>query len=584
MIELNNLCLKVNDQLLIDNGNIDIKEGFIHVILGESGSGKTTLLHEISLLSRLSASSYLWDDKRIDVLNESERADIRRIKIGYVMQDLELISDKLTLKENIQCMCAFTHQNYDETAVLKYMSELNLNMPLDEDVIKLSRGERQRFALVLALIKDAILLVCDEPTSALDEENAKDFIEKLKFIARTYNKMVIIATHDHLVSEKADCIYRIKNKNLLLEKDDRKLDKNADNTRKRCSIHHDFYRVYKKGSRTLMKSIMNVVYILLMCLLLLAPLVLNQLLDRHEVLYNTLATHEIIVKQDYGNHFSSSKINLLKEISYIKDVYIYNELDGYIDISGQVISVKIIPRTDIDHYSISKTLSENIGTQFDLNIVFNDSIHSVSVDGAVNNAYPQKEHIDVEIVYIPINNWNDVLSQKNITSNNMLMLYCDEVENIDEAISEINRWLPEVEATSETMEYLEEIEMLESIKEYIVFIEFVVICGAGAIAYISVYMENKARNKEITHLRINGLKRNDFYLLYVYENIMVVLSILAITCVGYVFIDNSVSFGEIGSMILKIILCLILTKVIPILLVVKNIFSKNVSELLRGRF
>ena len=166
----------------------------------------------------------------------------------------------------------------------------------------------------------------------------------------------------------------------------------------------------------------------------------------------------------------------------------------------------------------------------------------------------------------------------------MLMLYCDEVENIDEAISEINRWLPEVEATSETMEYLEEIEMLESIKEYIVFIEFVVICGAGAIAYISVYMENKARNKEITHLRINGLKRNDFYLLYVYENIMVVLSILAITCVGYVFIDNSVSFGEIGSMILKIILCLILTKVIPILLVVKNIFSKNVSELLRGRF
>ena len=584
MIELNNLCLKVNNQLLIDSGNIDIKEGFIHVILGESGSGKTTLLHEISLLSRLSASSYLWNHKRIDTLNETERADIRRIKIGYVMQDLELISDKLTLKENIQCMYAFTHQTYDETAVLKYMSELNLNMPLDEEVIKLSRGERQRFALVLALIKDATLLVCDEPTSALDEENAKEFIEELKFVARTYKKMVIIATHDHLVSEKADCIYRIKNKELLLEKDERKLDVNADDTRERCSIHHDFYHVYKKGSRTVMKSMMNLVYILLMCLLLLAPLVLNQLLDRHEVLYNTLATHEISVKQDYGNHFSTAKINLLKEISYIKDVHIYNELDGYIDISGQVISVKIIPRTDINNYSISKTLSEKIGTQFNLNIVFTDSIHSVSVDGAVNNAYPKKEHIDVEIVYIPINIFNDVLNQKDITSNNMLLLYCDEVENIDEAISEIKRWLPEVEATSETMEYLEEIEMLESIKEYIVFIELAVIGGACAIAYLSVYMENKARSKEITHLRINGLKRKDFYLLYVYENRVVVLSILILTYMGYCFIESSVSFSESVFMSFKIILCLVLTKVIPIFIVVRNIFSKNVSELLRGRF
>lgn len=588
MIILDNINLKINKQVLIQDGKITLSAGNVYAVIGESGSGKTTLLHEISLLSKISQSSYLWDDRRIDLLTHEEKADIRRLEIGYVMQDLELISDKLTLKENIQCMSALTNQIYNEECVLKYMQELNLNVSLNDSVEKMSRGERQRFALVLALIKDAKLFICDEPTSALDEENAKEFMEKLKYIARLYNKIIVIATHDHLVKDYADCIYKIKDRHLVIEKNKCIKKEVSIVNNVIFPVDKSFYNIYKKGYRSVQKSIMNIAYILLISLLCLAPFVLDELLEKNKDVYDLMASHEIIMKQDYGDIFDESDIGLLQEIEHIEDIYIYYELDGYIHINGEIVSVRVVPKTDIDQYVISSTLVKNVENNFEVNIEFNYENCILCVDNYIVKDYVQNNSSDIEIVYIPITLWNSLLEQIGMTQSHMLLLVCDEIKNIDNVISEVNRWMPAVYASSSTNEYMEHIKMLEDIREYIVFLQVTVTGVTCVIAYISNYLENKARIKEITNLRINGLNKKHFYTLYMHENKMLVLYVFGLVVISYIFINynygNNMVLLDGLLLIIQIAGYLIITKGLTVYIIIRKTFEKDVSVYLRSRF
>ena len=85
---------------------------------------------------------------------------------------------------------------------------------------ELSRGQRQRFALVLALIKDAILIILDEPTSSLDKDNTVKLMEYLQIIAKKYHKMIVIASHDKYMINNCDVLYEIENCHLVLKKTD----------------------------------------------------------------------------------------------------------------------------------------------------------------------------------------------------------------------------------------------------------------------------------------------------------------------------------------------------------------------------
>lgn len=159
MLILDKIHLKIHDQLLLENEHIEIHKGYIHVIMGESGTGKTSLLYEISLLASLSGAIYQWDNQRIDMLSESEKTEIRRSRIGYILQDLELISEDLSLRDNMKCMFALKGKEYNEDIVYEYLNKLHLKCSLEQSVESMSRGERQRLALVLALIKDVDLII-----------------------------------------------------------------------------------------------------------------------------------------------------------------------------------------------------------------------------------------------------------------------------------------------------------------------------------------------------------------------------------------------------------------------------------------
>ena len=86
--------------LVLNKINLAIQSRTSIALMGESGSGKSTLLHLIGALDDPDAGSIFIEGKEITQLKESEKADLRRGKIGFVFQQFNLIAS-LTVAENL---------------------------------------------------------------------------------------------------------------------------------------------------------------------------------------------------------------------------------------------------------------------------------------------------------------------------------------------------------------------------------------------------------------------------------------------------------------------------------------------------
>ena len=98
-------------------------------------------------------------------------------------------------------------------------------------------------------------------------------------------------------------------------------------------------------------------------------------------------------------------------------------------------------------------------------------------------------------------------------------------------------------------------------------------------------MENKSREKEINNLRINGTNKKAFYLLYYYENISIIILTLLCCLLGYIasviLFDMNLSIMNIGIILVESMIYIIITRIIPLFISVQQIFSKDISKILR---
>ena len=596
MISLNHIHLQIGNQILLENENINLYEGYIHVINGESGCGKTTLLYEISLFSSYSKGRYLWGDKRIDKLDENEKADLRRNHIGYVLQDLEVINEKLSLKDNIKCMYALTGQEYNSDEVNNYLKKLNLHLSLNQHIDEMSRGERQRFALLLALIKKADLIVCDEPTSALDIENSLELIKYLKMIASDYHKIIVIASHDEIVINDADVLYKIEDRHLK-KIYDKKVNIYKRKEKETKKEDRSFFALYSHSQKNRLNLSLKIVYILMILILCLAPIVLDEILSKQEEIYSLFANNEIIIAHQSSNSrydeassiFDIDEINMIKEIEHVEKIVYYWELDGILMLDDDSIPVLIVPKDDIDNIVISSKIEsdylEDIKLYSTLSMDEESYNFDIITDNYVVRDYPPIIGVNKEIVYIPYDMLKELLQSKNITTSGSLIIYCDDVTNIEIVTKEIQKCFLNVNAYSNTIFYMSQINLIANMQDYIIVLRIVMIIGIMIISYLIQMMENRKRRREINNLRINGANQEMFYKLTWYENKNVLFISLFLSILGYIIIINifKVHFSllNITLLLMKEFINIIITKLIPLSISIRQLFGEDIAFVLR---
>ncbi len=189
---------------ILNNINIKIKKGDLVALLGPSGSGKSTLLHLLALLDRPSTGEIYFDSKKISLLSEKSKDNIRGNKISIIYQQNNLLNDFSAL-ENVEIALISSGITQKKSSLLAkaLLSQVGLSKRFNHFPADLSGGEQQRVAIARALINEPELILADEPTGSLDRFNSNEifnFFLKMKTKKRT----IIYATHNRQLADKAD--------------------------------------------------------------------------------------------------------------------------------------------------------------------------------------------------------------------------------------------------------------------------------------------------------------------------------------------------------------------------------------------
>ena len=195
----------------VDGIDIKIEKGDFVAIMGPSGSGKSTGMNLTGSLDLATHGEIFLDGQDIEHLEESELAQIRGKKIGFIFQQFNLIHN-LTAKENVMLPMLFQGMSREqrEERAESLLHLVGLTDRIDHYPNQLSGGQQQRVAIARSLSNDPEVILADEPTGNLDsktEIKIMDFLIKLN----SEGKTIIIVTHAPEIAEKyAKTIYWLK--------------------------------------------------------------------------------------------------------------------------------------------------------------------------------------------------------------------------------------------------------------------------------------------------------------------------------------------------------------------------------------
>lgn len=199
--------------------NFEVNKGEFVSIIGPSGSGKSTAMNMIGVLDFPSKGKIYLEDKDITTLSESDLAQIRGKKIGFIFQQFNLINT-LSAIENV--MLPMTFQNVPEEQRKKRAEELlnmvDLGNRLNHRPTELSGGQQQRVAIARALSNDPEVILADEPTGNLDSKTGTNVLEFLKKLNKEKGKTVVMVTHDMELAKEAKRVEKLMDGQILSKK------------------------------------------------------------------------------------------------------------------------------------------------------------------------------------------------------------------------------------------------------------------------------------------------------------------------------------------------------------------------------
>jgi len=184
--------------------NLEVKKNEFLAVMGPSGSGKSTAMNMIGVLDIPTRGKIYLERQDISKLEESDLAQIRGKKIGFIFQQFNLIPT-LSALENVALPMIFQNMPKEERVerATKLLDMVGLGDRIHHKPNEMSGGQQQRVAIARSLINDPEVVLADEPTGNLDSESGHKVIDFLKDLHKKEKKTIVMVTHDEDLAKHA---------------------------------------------------------------------------------------------------------------------------------------------------------------------------------------------------------------------------------------------------------------------------------------------------------------------------------------------------------------------------------------------
>lgn len=171
----------------LKNVSFQLEEGYIMGIIGKNGAGKTTLLNYITRSELSYSGEILYKGINIKEIGQ----DLFN-HIGIVSDDNALFP-RCTVRENAALLSCF-YSDWNQERFMEALKELEC--PTDRVVMRMSRGEKLKLQMALAIGHNAKLFLLDEATSGMDPVFRKEFYHMLHNMMESEDRSVIMTNHN----------------------------------------------------------------------------------------------------------------------------------------------------------------------------------------------------------------------------------------------------------------------------------------------------------------------------------------------------------------------------------------------------
>lgn len=207
-IKMNSVIKKYDDKFQLGPLNLTLPSGVIIGLIGENGAGKTTLIKSILNIVGI-------DEGDIKIFNKDHQLYEKVIKedIGVVLDDM-FLPEILTVND-INSIMKHVYKKWDQNLFYEYLNRFDI--PLKQQIKKLSKGMRKKLEIVTALSHHPKLLILDEPTSGLDPVVRNDILDLFLHFISDEEHTILLSTHITSDLETiADRIVFIEHGNIIL--------------------------------------------------------------------------------------------------------------------------------------------------------------------------------------------------------------------------------------------------------------------------------------------------------------------------------------------------------------------------------